>query len=140
MTGLNAQCLCGAVRFSAVPRAGASVCHCSMCRKWTGGINIAVDLAEAPVFQDEAKLGVYRSSEWAERLFCTECGSSLLYRTVDDAHYVASAGCFDDPSQFPLESEIFIDEKPSSYDLAGERPRMTGAEFMAMVAPEQEAD
>lgn len=138
MTKLQGQCLCGAVRFTAVPKEGAGACHCNMCRRWTGGINIAVDLSEPPVFADESKLGVYRSSDWAERLFCSECGSSIMYRTVDGAHNVASVQCFDDPSQFPLESEIFIDEKPSSYALAGEHPRMTGAEFMAMVAPKAE--
>ncbi|MDP0925987.1 GFA family protein [Paracoccus onubensis] len=138
MTELQGQCLCGAVRFTAIPKGGAAVCHCNMCRRWTGGINIAVDLSEPPVFSDESKLGVYRSSDWAERLFCSQCGSSIMYRTVDGVHNVVSAQCFDDPSQFPLESEIFIDEKPSSYSLAGERPRMTGAEFMAMIAPDKE--
>lgn len=138
MTALNGQCLCGAIRFTAIPQGGAGACHCSTCRRWSGGINISVSLAEAPVFKDESKLGIYRSSEWAERLFCTVCGSRIMYRTIDGVHNVVSVQCFDDPSQFPLEHEIFIDEKPSSYDLAGDRPRMTGAEFMAMVAPEQE--
>jgi len=30
-----------------------------------------------------------------------------------------------------LAGEIFIDDKPHVYDLAGDHPRMTGAEFMA---------
>lgn len=137
MSALNGRCLCGAVSFSAIPKGGAGVCHCNMCRRWTGGINISVGLTEPPVFEDEARLGVYRSSEWAERVFCSDCGTSIMYRTVDGMHHYVSVQCFDDPAQFPLESEIFIDEKPASYSLAGERRHMTGAEVMAIYAPEQ---
>ncbi len=40
-------------------------------------------------------------------------------------------GTFDDQAQFKLAGEIYIDEKPASYEFAGDHPRLTGEEFMA---------
>jgi hypothetical protein len=40
-------------------------------------------------------------------------------------------GTFDDLSPFSLAAEIFIDEKPQTYHLAGDHPRLTGEEFIA---------
>jgi hypothetical protein len=36
----------------------------------------------------------------------------------------------------PLHQQIFIDEKPAFYDLAGDVPAMTGAEVFALYAPD----
>ena len=75
----------------------------------------------------------YASSDFAERGFCTECGSSLFYHMLEPSMYVMSSGCFDDPEQFALAGEIYVDEKPSGYNFAGDHPRMTGAEFLASI-------
>ena len=32
--------------------------------------------------EDTTHLGVYRSSDWAERCFCNKCGTVLFYRLV----------------------------------------------------------
>lgn len=138
MSQVDGHCLCGAVSFTATPKAGSHICHCGHCRKWSGGMFIGVGLTEAPEFADQAVLGIYRSSDWGERLFCRICGSSILFRTLDGAHHVASIQCFDEPAQFLLEGEIFVDSKPLSYAITGDHPRMTGAEFLAMVSPQQE--
>jgi hypothetical protein len=44
---------------------------------------------------------------------------------------VVSAQAFDDPSQFKLASEIFIDDQPGNYAFANQTTRMTGQEFIA---------
>jgi len=41
-------------------------------------------------------------------------------------------GVFDDQSIFRITGEIFIDRKPPGYDFAGDHPRLTEAETMAM--------
>ncbi len=52
-------------------------------------------------------------------------------RTLKEAnHYVLWMGTFDDQSRFKLVGEIYIDEKPDAYDMAGDHPRLTGEEFM----------
>ncbi len=91
---------------------------------------LAVDVGSV-TFTGEEHLKRYTSSEWADRGFCTECGSNLFYFLKPRAMYIMCAGCFDDEEQFALSGEIFIDEKPAGYNFAGEHPRQTGEELMA---------
>ena len=44
-------------------------------------------------------------------------------------------GAFDDTDSFALNAEIFIDRKPASYDFAGDHPRLTEAETIALHGP-----
>ena len=76
----------------------------------------------------------YRSSDWAERAFCKQCGSTLFYRLVGRNEHFASAEAFDDTSGFAFTHQIFIDEKPAYYDFANKTNNMTGAEVFAAFA------
>src|SRR5262245_14653258 len=94
---LPGGCLCGAVRFTAAPRDhDFGACHCGMCRKWTAGPFLALECGDTVRIDDAASLGIYRSSEWAERGFCKRCGTPLFYRLVGKDFYVVSAEAFDD--------------------------------------------
>jgi hypothetical protein len=129
------QCLCGAVRFDAVIASGdMGACHCAMCRRWTGGIFLSVECAEIDIADPDA-MGVYASSDWGERGFCKTCGSSLLWRSKDGAHLAVSVQAFADPGAFPFATQIFIEEKPASYNFREETQVMTGAEVFAAFAP-----
>lgn len=76
----HGSCLCGAVKLSInVEKASVDACHCSMCRKWGGGPLLSVHCA-APVTFTAGQPVIYDSSAWAERLFCGQCGTHLLYR------------------------------------------------------------
>jgi len=132
MTSHRGHCLCGAVRFAVeVSRPEVDACHCGMCRRWGGGPLLGIAAAGPPRFDDESALGVYRSSEWGERLFCKTCGSSILWRSVDGAFHAVPAALIDGLEGLTFTTEIFVDEKPAYYAFAGERTRMTGAETMA---------
>ena len=132
MTSFRGNCLCGAVRFSVdVSKKEIDCCHCSMCRRWGGGPALSVMADGPPIFEDEAALGVYRSSDWGERVFCRTCGSSVLWRSVDGKFQSVPAALIGDPEDMPFAMEIFIDDKPAYYAFAGERTRMTGAEVIA---------
>lgn len=128
-------CLCGGVRYSIAERPiKSSVCHCDMCRRWTGGPMMALH-TEAPITLDrDETLAWYDSSDWAARGFCNRCGTSLFYRlkqVPDDL--VVGAGSLDDPTAVDgIENHIFIDEKPAYYDFADGSPRLTGAEVIAL--------
>jgi hypothetical protein len=136
---LNGGCLCGAVRFSAEPKdRNMGVCHCTMCRRWSGGVYMAVQCAGDVAIEDETAVGVYRSSGYGERVFCKTCGTSLMWRMQDGSHHSVSAPAFDDPSVFAFSSEIFIDEKPDNYTFANSTQKMTGAEVFALFAPNQD--
>jgi hypothetical protein len=123
--------LCGRVSYAAeMVEPHFHACHCSMCRRWSGGPGFAAAVGSV-VFDGEPGITRYGSSEWAERGFCATCGTSLFYRLKEPDQYILWVGTFDDPSLFELAGEIYVDEKPAGYDLAGDHPRMTGAEFMA---------
>lgn len=129
-------CLCGVVRFQAVlGSAEAGACHCGMCRKWSGGVFLAIE-CESVSFADEAALGVYRSSSYGERLFCRSCGSSLLWRLQAGSHEALALQALDDITGITMTSEIFFDEKPPLYAFANETRKMTGAEFIAAATGE----
>lgn len=131
---LKGSCMCGAVKFSATPSVlEMSVCHCSMCRNWSGGSYMAVACDEMDVVDDK-HLKTFGSSEWGERQFCGECGSTLVWRMKSGEYLTVSAQAFDDPSVFKFTSQIFTDHKPDNYDFANETQNMTQAEVMALFA------
>lgn len=132
---LSGGCLCGAVRFTVEPGSREfGTCHCSMCRRWTAGLFLSVECEDRFEIEDNSSLGVYRSSEWADRGFCKKCGTPLFYRLVGPDHYAVSLEALDDRRGFAFASEIFIEDKPPYYDFANDTRRMTGAEALAGVA------
>jgi hypothetical protein len=133
-------CLCGAVRFTAVPGKAHEfgVCHCSMCRKWTAGPFFAIECGDSVKVADLSQLGVYKSSDWAERMFCKRCGTALFYRLMAQNYYVVSAEAFDNRDGLKFASQIFIDEKPPYYEFANRTATMTGAEVFAAFAPPEQ--
>jgi hypothetical protein len=103
-----------------------------MCRQWSSGPYFATH-ADGVRFDGEDLITRYSSSDWAERGFCSRCGTNLFYRLKDGGDYIMSVGTFDDhiSADFKLVEEIFIDQKSGGYDLAGNHPRKTEAETMA---------
>lgn len=129
---VRGRCLCGAVRFAAeVSGRDIDACHCEMCRRWSSGPFIGLSHDGAVTLEGEDSIGVYRSSEWGERAFCTKCGSALFWRLHGTDHYAFSAGAIEDQSDLKMVSQIFIDEKPAYYDFANDTPKLTGAEVAA---------
>lgn len=130
------SCLCGAVSFTAQQMTTAvAACHCSSCRKWGGNAFMEVNCGDAVSFEGADKLTVYDSSEWAERGFCSQCGSHLFYRLKESQEHMMPVGLFDDDSGFKFHREVFIDEKPGYYQYANETEKLTGEELFAQFAP-----
>ena len=129
---LTGECMCGAVKFTAVAKAPAIVtCHCEMCRRWSSGPFMAVNCHET-AFEGEEHISRIRSSEWAERGFCANCGSNLFYRIIERADYQMAAGLIDDPSKLRMSLQVFTDSKPPFYDFANETKMMTAREVVDM--------
>jgi len=78
----SGSCLCGAVTYQIEDApAECGACHCGMCRRWSGGVYLGLHVpAGKATFTGEDRLTIYRSSDWAERGFCSTCGSNLFYR------------------------------------------------------------
>jgi hypothetical protein len=133
MTG---RCLCGAVKFQAEHvETDHHACHCGMCRRWSGGSGLFATKATGVTFERTDHIGRHVSSDWAERGFCTECGTNWFYFLRPANAYFMSVGAFDDQAPFRLVREIFIDKKPEGYALAGDHPRWTEAETFERMAP-----
>ena len=118
------RCLCGEVTFEARnPPETFSVCHCRMCRHWTGSALFGLTFEMEDVTWSGAEhIAVFQSSEWAQRGWCRDCGSHLYFRFTAVEQFAGKIelplGLLDDPSGFRLRSEIFTDEAPDSYALA----------------------
>ena len=132
----NGSCLCGSVHVTAKNlNKHAGVCHCSMCRTWSGGPWMAIDCGTDVKFEGGENISVFSSSDWAERGFCSKCGSHLFYRLKENKQYVMPVGLFGDDIPFVFDHQIFIDEKPSFYAFANKTSNMTGVEVFAKYAP-----
>mgnify|MGYP001054908456 CR=1 FL=1 len=131
------QCLCGAVSVAGQVEQKVGVCHCSMCRQWVGGPFLAVDAGTELTITGEQNVERFSSSDWAERAFCKKCGSALFYRLKQNNQHIVSAGLFGVSSDFTLDHQIFIDEKPHYYSFANQTHNMTGAEVFAQFAPKE---
>ena len=130
------RCLCGAVTFAAERvEAEHHGCHCGMCRRWSGGTAFFAAQCAGVTFAGHDQLGRYASSQWAERGFCKQCGTTLFYFLRPTQTYFMSVGAFDDPTPFRLVREIFIDRKPGGYAFAGDHERWTEAETFARLTP-----
>jgi hypothetical protein len=127
---LAGACLCGAVRLTVRPkRLLVEICHCTMCRAW-GGPLMSVPSAGHEV-EGMENVTIYRSSQWAERAFCKQCGSNLWYHFLPAEHRSFQANLFDLPGHFVLGEQIFVDEKPHWYDFAQHTVMKTAEEVLA---------
>ena len=133
---LTTHCLCGDTSLTVVPKSlEIGACHCSTCRKWSGGPFLAIESEQVTVTGDN--VGYYDSSEWAERVFCRQCGTHLFYNLkAGHARYVP-VGLFAEQQDMVLSHQIFIDSKPHYYHFAEQTTNMTGEEVFAAATGEK---
>jgi hypothetical protein len=95
-------CLCGAVRYeSAEPPVDVSHCHCRMCQQSCGGPSFLGAFIPKAAFRfTRGRPKFYKSSAWAERGFCADCGTPLMMRDLTDTHAIY-IGTLDHPEDWP---------------------------------------
>ena len=132
-------CACGKVTYDIQQNVeSVSVCHCTICQAWSGGIALYFEAQGSNVKVDgKDNVSIWTSSEWCERAFCKICGSSLYSR-------VTAAGPMENVYHFAagtlkiwdgidhIHTEIFIDRKPHVYSLNCDSKKMTSSEFLAL--------
>ena len=139
-------CQCGAVRFRVEGALGdASVCHCRMCQKASGNFYLPlVSVRGAKLEWTRGEPKKFRSSNFAFRGFCGECGTPLTYEAPDGI--ALAIGAFDDPSglapiiQWGIESKLpYVDHVP---ELPGEvtMADQDAADFLATLLSYQHPD
>ena len=94
----------------------------------------AVDCGNEVKFNGESNIQRYASSEWAERGFCSKCGTHLFYLLKQNNQYIMPPDIFDDVKSPTFDHQIFIEEKPEYYTFANSTKNMTGPEVFAAFA------
>lgn len=126
--------MCGAVEIDVDGDyiAAVGACHCIMCQRWSG-LLFGAFLADSEAVTVRGQVTKYESSSFAERAFCSKCGSPVWLRNTQkpDEDYELMPGMFPAAAEFPLISEIYTDRAPKSLNLAGDHRRKTRAEYEA---------
>ena len=121
---VSGNCLCGSVRYEVDQFArGVVGCHCEQCRKTSGHYVAATKATHDNLRMISAKtLKWYRSSDIAERGFCSECGSNLFWRRIGEDATSIMAGALNNPTGLALQSHIYTDDMGDYYELHDDVP------------------
>lgn len=120
-TAKTGGCLCGGVRYRiARVLRGVVNCFCGQCRK-TSGHHVAATQARREDVQllSARTLKWYRSSQKAERGFCSECGGNVFWRHDDEDSVSIMAGTIDTPTGLRVCENLYA-EDASDYQLIPE--------------------
>jgi hypothetical protein len=133
MGALDGACLCGAtrIRVDGDYVAAVGICHCRICRVWSGTITGYFTASHDAVTVD-GPVKTYASTSFASRAFCEVCGANLWLRNngpEDEYEFVPAL--FRDADMFPVISEIYCDRAPAYGHLKGDHKRATQAEYEA---------
>ncbi|XDA98097.1 GFA family protein [Sulfitobacter sp. LCG007] len=126
---MRGECLCGAVRIEIedfTPE--ISVCHCETCRRWSGGAFNGFNVPKTAA-RITGEMQSYRSSAFAQRLFCATCGTHLGFDDDDSPDFEFCAGLFESLRDVPLNREVYADQAFASMKFEGGHKRITRAEY-----------
>jgi hypothetical protein len=119
-------CLCGAVRYeSSEPPYNVGYCHCRMCQKALGNLFCAY----AFFLTDKIRFTTgqpkfYQSSDIAERGFCPNCGTPLMFRYFGSDHYTIHVGSLDHPEEVRPNEHSGIESQVPWLTIHDDLPRM----------------
>lgn len=107
-------CLCGTVRYRA---SGAATdlcfCHCTSCRRATGGVMVAWGTFAADRFAvTNGRLAVVESSPDVRRGFCAGCGTSITYQNgAHPGEIDVTLATLDDAARLEPKAHIWVADK-----------------------------
>lgn len=134
---IKGHCLCEKVNFTAELEAtSVAACHCSICQRWGGSAYMSVDTGSTASFTGQESITRFDSSDWAERGFCSHCGTHLFYRLKDNNQHFIPIGALQSTEGLVFDHEIFVEEQCPVYQFANETKKMTGEEVFAAFAAE----
>lgn len=131
-TFAKGSCNCGGIKFSvSVPLDSVFICHCSICRKSTGGTGIAVTVVPSNSLVIEMGQGLIRTWEkpnhdWLTN-FCKNCGSPVPGKN-DEQHAYIPVGLLDvGHENLEVKHHLFVDSKASWEDIGNQGKQHKGA-------------
>ena len=128
MNGMTGRCLCGSVRYELASQPfDAGWCHCRTCQLNSGSPAMAFATVKAGdwvVTAGENFIRRTRSSSFAERLFCGECGTPLaIDYDIQPDTFDFSIGTLDDPGAIAPGVHIFWASKVRWFEPGDDLPR-----------------
>ena len=118
---MHGGCACRTIRYRLNSRPfDSSWCHCRNCQRISGAPAIVHAMLPRPHFaveQGRDSLGHVRLTDFAERVFCRECGSplaTLLDHQPETIDIVVAS--LDDPGALPPEFHIFVESRVAWFD------------------------
>ena len=118
------SCLCGSVQYNVTgPMRDVVACHCTQCRKATGHHVAATnaELEDLEMTADET-LKWFRSSDFAQRGFCGECGSNLFWKRDGSQSISIMAGTLDGSTGLKTAGHIYCDDAGDYYEITDDLP------------------
>ena len=129
-------CNCGAVAFETSAKVqDVYVCHCSICRKWSGANGMAVIVVPKTTFcwlRGEDHIAIWKKpdADW-ESHFCPTCGSSLPGENDPERMFIPAGLISGGADQLKVAAHIFVDSKAAWHEIgdAGKQfPHAFGAD------------
>ena len=122
---IHGACLCGQVTFDVHEPEALSFCHCTRCRRWSGGASSSSVEVEGTNFEVTAGQELIKHFTQEGRGvsgvgFCSHCGSSL-YAFGDGKCYV-SAGTLEDLKLQP-QYHMMVAHKAPWDEIGGDAPQ-----------------
>lgn len=126
--GLAGGCLCGRVRYElGSDPFDCGWCHCRTCQLSSGAPAMAfasVKRGEWVVTDSDADVRRIRSSSFAQRLFCGQCGTPLaIDYDIQPETFDFSVATLDDPGIIRPEFHIFWSSKVPWFNPGDELPK-----------------
>lgn len=129
-TEFEGGCLCGAVRYRAIsPPVRGVICHCSMCRKHSGAPILAfVHFRIEDFTWIRGEPTRYRSSAFAERGFCSTCGSTIsMHETVLVDRVQIAVGTLDEPQRVRIDDHVWTQHQLPWFQVDDRLPRFAAS-------------
>ncbi|MCE0495445.1 GFA family protein [Vibrio salinus] len=123
------SCLCGSIKYSVSHvEEKMAHCHCNMCRKFHGAAFATFGEAKKADFNwlsGEELIKEYLADNGTKRLFCSNCGSSLVFVPSNDSgEYVEfSLGTIDSEIQQKPDAHIFTNYGANWYQITDDLPQ-----------------
>jgi hypothetical protein len=130
-TEYSGGCLCGTVRFAFIPPTLFSAhCHCRYCRRAHGAAFVTwagVPEDRFRITRGEDRVTWFASSRQGQRGFCSQCGTTLFYRSsVCPGEVHVALACMDGKIDREPELHVFYDEHVDWVSVRDDLPKLSG--------------
>lgn len=127
------QCNCGAVAFETdIEPTDIYICHCSICRRFTGSNGIAVVVVDNSAFRwvrgkDRITLWSKPGAKWVAS-FCACCGSATPGPNDEHRMYIPAGAISEGGENLRVSHHIFVDSR-ADWDVIGDEGKQHAGKF-----------